>query len=426
MDKKNNQQNRNPVLLDYIQNLKAFKPNARYYLVSVMVTGMTMGGFRLLFNFFVLSLGYDEEILGNLITTSNLTALFMALPMGFLVDLWGRKNALVIRTLLLGISVAVMAVWPGMLVFFGMNILIGLAMSINSVVTGPFMMENSDEQERSYLFSFGSGIQMAAMSVGNWVGGYLPTWIGGYQNVDPESSTAYAGTMLIIAMVSTLGLIPVLFIKRNHLANVRDGVFAPIVFARENPKLLVKVFTPLLIVSIGAGLFVPFMNVFFREVHNLPDTTVGSLMAWGSLAMGAGLLVAPPLADRLGKLRLVVITQGLSIPFMILLGFSPLVWVSAAAFYFRMALMNMSSPIYQNFVLEQVRSDDRATVASLHSMIWSFGRSFSPSVSGSLQVSYGFGPPFIIAIGLYIVAIFLYWMFWLRKGNIVEQPTTAA
>ena len=425
MDKKNEKQIRNPVLLDYIRNLKAFKPNARYYLVSVMVTGMTMGGFRLLFNFFVLSLGYDEELLGNLITTSNLTALFMALPMGFLVDLWGRKNALIIRTLLLGFSVAVMALWPGMLVFFGMNILIGLAMSINSVVTGPFMMENSDEQERSYLFSFGSGIQMAAMSVGNWVGGYLPTWVGGYQQVDPESSSAYAGTMLIIALVSTIGLIPVLFIKRNRLANVRDGVFAPIVFARENPKLLVKVFTPLLIVSIGAGLFVPFMNVFFREVHHLPDTTVGSLMAWGSLAMGAGLLVAPPLADRLGKLRLVVITQGLSIPFMILLGFSPLLWVSAAAFYFRMALMNMSSPIYQNFVLEQVRPDDRATVASLHSMIWSFGRSFSPSVSGSLQVSYGFGPPFGVAIGLYIVAIFLYWLFWLRKGNIIEQPTTA-
>lgn len=176
-----------------------------------MVTGMTLGGFRLLFNFYVLSLGYDEELLGNLITTSNLTALFMALPMGFLVDFWGRKNALIIRTFLLGVSVAVMAVWPGTLVFFGMNILIGLAMSINSVVTGPFMMENSDEQERSYLFSFGSGIQMAAMSVGNWVGGYLPTWVGGYHNVDPESSAAYAGTMLMIALVSSLGLIPIFF-----------------------------------------------------------------------------------------------------------------------------------------------------------------------------------------------------------------------
>ncbi len=426
MKKKTNKPIRNPLLLDYLQNLRAFKPNARYYLVSVMVTGMTLGGFRLLFNFYVLSLGYDEELLGNLITTSNLTALFMALPMGFLVDFWGRKNALIIRTFLLGVSVAVMAVWPGTLVFFGMNILIGLAMSINSVVTGPFMMENSDEQERSYLFSFGSGIQMAAMSVGNWVGGYLPTWVGGYHNVDPESSAAYAGTMLMIALVSSLGLIPIFFIKRNRLVNVRDGVFAPVVFARENPKLLGKVFTPLLIVSIGAGLFVPFMNVFFREVHHLPDSSVGSLMAWGSLAMGAGLLVAPPLADRLGKLRLVVITQGLSIPFMILLGFSPLIWVTAAAFYIRMALMNMSSPIYQNFVLEQVKPDDRATVASLHSMVWSFGRSFSPSVSGSLQVSYGFGPPFILATGLYIVAIFLYWLFWLRKGDSVELPSKAA
>ena len=53
-------------------------------------------------------------------------------------------------------------------------------------------LENSEEQERAYLFSFASGIQMAAMSIGNWVGGYLPTWIGGYQQVGPESAQAYA------------------------------------------------------------------------------------------------------------------------------------------------------------------------------------------------------------------------------------------
>jgi len=425
MEEQTKNQHRRSILIDYLSNLRAFKPNARFYLVSVMITGATMGGFRLLFNFFVLSLGYDEEILGNLITTSNMTALLMALPMGYLVDLWGRKLSLIIRTILLGVAVGVMAIWPTVLIFFGMNILLGLAMSIGSVVTGPFMMENSSEQERSYLFSFASGIQMAAMSVGNWVGGYLPSWVGGYQNVDPESSSAYAGTMILIALVSTIGLLPILFIRRNRLANVRDGVFAPVVFARQNPKLLAKVFTPLLIVSIGAGLFVPFMNVFFREVHFLPDTNVGSLMAWGSLAMGVGLLIAPPLADRLGKLRLVVVTQGLSIPFMILLGFSPILWISVSAFYVRMALMNMSNPIYQNFVLEQVKPDDRATVASLHSMVWSFGRSFSPSVSGSLQVMYGFGPPFFIAISLYAAAIFMYWVFWLRSQSAKEHTPQA-
>jgi MFS family permease len=147
-------------------------------------------------------------------------------------------------------------------------------------------------------------------------------------------------------------------------------------------------------------------------------------MAWGSLAMGIGLLIAPPIADRLGKLRLVVITQGLSIPFMILLGFVPVFAVSAMAYYARMALMNMSNPIYQNFVLEQVDPSSRATVASLHSMIWSFGRSFSPSISGYLQVAYGFGPPFAIAIGLYALAILFYWLFFIRKSE--DQATVVA
>jgi len=400
---------------EYFQKLRAFRPNARYYLVSVIMTGFTMGVYRLLFNFYVLSLGYNESLLGNLITTSNMTALLVALPMGFLVDKWGRKVSLLVRTLIMVVAVGLMAIWPSVWLFYLMNVAFGFAMSLSSVVTGPFMMENSGEEERSYLFSFSSGLRMAAVAGGNWLGGYMPGWVGSARMVGPESSEAYGGAMLLIAVISLLGVVPILFIRRNYAADVRDGIFAPIEFTRKHPKMLAKLFLPLLIVSIGAGLFVPFMNVFFREVHHQPDPVVGSLMAWGALAMGVGLILAPPLADRMGKLELVVLTQALSIPFMVMLGFIPVFALSAAAYYVRMALMNMSSPIYQNFVLEQVDSSDRATVASLHSMVWSFGRSFSPSISGALQVSYGFGPPFIIAIALYAVAIFLYWAFWLRR-----------
>ncbi len=412
------------IIQEYTSNIKAFRPNARYYLVATMLSAAAMGVFRLLFNFFVLSLGYDEGILGNLITTSNMTALIMALPMGYLVDKWGRKNSLLTRNLILSSAVGVMALWPSAAVFFMMNAAFGVAMSIGSVVSGPFLMENSSEKERSYLFSFSSGLDMAAVSVGNWVGGYLPSWMGLWKNVNPESSAAYSSALLVIAGFSLLGLIPIMLIRRQRLANVRDGIFAPVKFAKDNPRLLGKLFIPLLIVSVGAGLFVPFMNVFFRVVHNQPDPVIGSLMAWGSLAMGVGLLLAPPLADRLGKLKLVVLTQGLSIPFMMMLGFAPVFWMSALAYYVRMALMNMSSPIYQNFVLEQVSPDERATVASLHSMVWSFGRSFSPSISGYLQMSAGFGPVFLIAIALYAVAISLYWVFWLRRKP-ARQPLAA-
>jgi MFS family permease len=395
-----------------------FRPNARLYLMTVLVTGIAMGVYRLIFNFYVLSLGYNEALLGKLITTNQFTALAFALPMGFLVDRWGRKNGLMARSILLALAVAGVALWPQMWVLYLMNICFGAVQSLSAVIMSPFLMENSGEQERTYLFSFSSGLMMVSASIGNWLGGYLPTWMGTYRNVNPESSIAYAWALASIALLAFLGMVPVAMLKVGKSEKMARN-FDPLRLLKEKPVLLVKLLLPSLIIATGAGLFMPFMNVFFREVHGQSDQVIGTLFAWGSLAMGAGLLLAPTIAARIGKIQLVVFSQGLSIPFMILLGFTPFT-VSALAYYVRMALMNMSTPIYQTFVMEKVDEADRTTVASLTSMVWNTGRAFSPSISGWLQVKYGFTPVFALAVLLYTCAVPLYWLFFLRKPKSVN------
>lgn len=410
---------------EYADRVRAFRPNTRLYLVYVAVLGAAMGVFRLLFNFYVLSLGFDEALLGGLITTGNMTALLAALPMGYLADLLGRKHSLLISGAGIGFSILGMVVWPSEPMFYTMNVLQGLAQSLSAVTMAPFMMENSGEQERTYLFSFSSGLLMGMASVGSWIGGYLPTWIAQARGVLPTSSTAYAGALLAVGITTLIGLAPLVFIRRQRLVGEGRTVFAPFAYAAKEPVLLTKLILPMLITSIGAGLIMPFMNVFFREVHHQPDPVIGSLFAWGSLFMGIGLLIAPPLADRMGKIQLVVITQGLSIPFLVLLGFSPVFWVSALSYYVRLALMNMSTPVYQTFVMERVESSARATVASLESMAWNFGWAFSPTISGILQVRYGFGPPFLGTIILYILSVILYWAFFLHKKDaLLPVPAT--
>ena len=404
-------------LRNYVERIRLFRLNARLYLLTVLITGVAMGVYRLLFNFYVLSLGYDEAVLGNLITTNQMTALLLALPMGYIVDRFGRKKALITRSLLLAGSVTGIAIFPNLAVFFAMNVVFGIVQSLSAVATAPFLMENSGEEERTYLFSFTSGLQMGSVFVGNWLGGYLPSWVGALRDFNPTSSSAYGGSLFAISLVAIVGFIPLLFIKPIKVKGGKDKNFSPFEFARNHPKLLSKILIPTLFISIGAGLFIPFMNVFFRVVHGQSDQVIGTLFAWGSLAMGIGLIIAPPIADRIGKIQLVMVTQGLAIPFMIMLGFSPVFGMSAAAYFIRMALMNMSNPIYQTFIMEQVDSTSRATVASLYSMVWSFGRAFSPSVSGWLQVAYGFDPVFGCAIVLYGIAITLYYVFFLRKGK---------
>lgn len=410
------------VIQEYGQRVGAFRPNARLYLLNVVLVGAAMGIFRLLFNFYVLSLGYDEALLGRLVTTNSLAALLAALPVGFLADRLGRKRSLLLSGGLTSLALTGMVLWPGVQVFYLTNVLFGLAQSLAGVTMGPFLMENSGEQERTYLFSFSSGLQMASASVGNWIGGYLPTWVGAWRGVAATGSLAYGGAVLVVAAGTAFALLPLAFLRTPRLEQSERSVFAPLQYAAAHPVTLGQLILPMLVTSIGAGLIMPFMNVFFRQVYHQPDPVIGALFAWGSLAMGVGLLLAPPLAERMGKIQFVVVTQALSIPFLILLGFAPWFWLSAAAYYVRVALMNMSGPVYQTFVMEHVEDSARATVASLVSMSWNFGWAFSPMISGWMQVRYGFGLPFLGTILLYCVSIYLYWAFFWKGGL---KPVTA-
>lgn len=402
------------VLNTYVERIRAFSPNARKYLLSIIIYGTVIGVYRLLFNFYILSLGYDEALLGNLVTAGNVTSLVMAFPMGYLADLIGRKASLISGFLVTGLSIMMMVLFPSVPMFIVMNILMGASQGLVAVTSGPFLMENSGEKERTYLFSFNSGLSMVANSIGNWIGGYMPTWFGSWLGVSATNARAYAWSMGIIVIGVVLALIPFSTLSNKRLPDSERSVFAPISFMKKHPRSLGKLILPMLITSIGAGLIMPFMNVFFRNVHQLSDSTIGVMFAWGSLAMAAGLLIAPPLAEKYGKIQVVVITQALSIPFLFMLGFGSF-GISATAYYIRIALMNMSSPIYSTFMMEQVDPNSRAMVASLANMAHNLGWAFSPTISGYLQVRYGFGPAFWLTIILYLVSIALYYFFFWKN-----------
>ncbi|MGA2505158.1 MAG: MFS transporter [Anaerolineales bacterium] len=414
------------ILDTYWTRIKQFSPNARLYLASAILTGAALGVYSLLFNFYVISLNMDVNIAGQLASMNSTTALILAVPMGYLADVLGRKNSLIISGAAVSLAIVGMVVWPVKWILFAMAALMGAAQSLSAVTMMPFLLENSGEQERTYLFSLGSGAQMTASFVGNSIGGSLPTWLGTRQGISPTSSAAYAGALAIVAAVSTVGLIPYFFMKLRHLEKSEQTHFAPLAYAAKKPAMLGKLILPILVTSFGAGLLMPFMNIFFRVAYHQSDPVIGNLLAWGALAMGVGLLIAPVLADRIGKIPVVVVSQGLSIPFLALLGFAPWFWLSGFAYYIRIALMNMSSPVYQTFVMEHTEPEARATVASLVNMANNFGRAFSPSVSGWMQVNYGFGPVYSGVLVLYTLSVYLYWRyFWHKKTGAIPLAVPA-
>jgi MFS family permease len=297
-----------------------------------------------------------------------------------------------------------------------MNVVMGISQSLTQISSGPFIVENSGQEERAYLYSFSMGFMNTANFVGNWIGGYLPKWMGLWRTVGSTSTSAYGWALSVAVIGFVVGVLPFAFIRQKRQEEMEErSIFAPLQYFKENPVLLGKLILPTLLISMGAGLVMPFMNVYFRTVHGQSDAVIGTIFAWGSAATALGMIIAPMLADRWGKMPVVMATQGLSIPFLAVLGFVPLFELVVLAYYVRVALMNMSTPIYQTFALEQITPSARGMVASLNSMAWSFGWAFSPIVSGWLQVNYGFQPAFLGTIILYTIAVLLYWRFFLRK-----------
>ncbi|HEX6384269.1 MAG TPA: MFS transporter [Anaerolineae bacterium] len=411
----------------YVGKVRLFRPNARLYLLNLVISSVAFGVYALLFNFYVLSLGYDEALLGRLLSANSTAALIGAVPAGYASDRLGRKVSLLISGLVTALAVAGMVVWSNVPGLVAMNVLMGLAQSLGAVTLAPFLMENSGDEERTYLFSFTFSLQMIVGMVGFWIGGRLPGWLAGAAGSVDNSPVGYTWALVAVAGLACLSLAPLLFMRLPAPKRpVGASPLAPFRYARQHPSLLGKLTSPVLVTSLGAGLFVPFMNVFFRNSYHVDDATIGSLFAAGSLVMGLGFLVGAPLADRYGKIKLVVLTQILFIPSLVLLGFAPWFWLSAAAYLVRVVLMTMDDPIYQTFVMERVEENARATVASLLSMAWSFGWAAGPTISGWLQVEYGFAPVFLSVIATYIIAIYLTLRFFVWQKESVAEIAGAA
>ena len=403
--------------------MRLFTRNAASVLIFSAFTGLVFGVFRLLFNFYVLSLGgYDERFLGLLTSVSSAASLAMAIPAAYIADRFSQKRVMIASSLIGVVTFIGLVLLPtrGLLIFF--NILSGLAMTVRQVAIAPFLMSNTSEEERQYVFSFQFGLNTIASFVGNLVGGLLPMWLGAAVGAAPTDTLSYQLALGSMTLLSLLSIGPLLLI-RDMPPDDKRRIAMPWTLMWQHRVLLTKLILPQWIIGLGAGMMMPFMNLYYRNVFGQSDVVIGYLFASGALAMAIAQFIAPPMAERMGKVNTVVLTQALSIPFLISLGVAAWIvprggdlrlWFAIAwlAYLVRLALMNLSGPVYQTFILEQVPTNACALATSLNNIAFQFGWVLSPQLSGWLQIRYGFTPVFLSTSILYAIGIAITWAFF--------------
>jgi MFS family permease len=396
----------------YLSKVRHFSHNARVYIVYYFLLSIHMGIYGVIFNLYILRLGFREDLLGLMISIVFISTGVAALPAAMLCDRLGRKTTLLIAIVITTAALLLLYTITSLDLLLVLSAVYGVGTAFYTVAGSPFLMENSTPDERMHLFSVNSALSQVAYIIGCLAGGSMPNLLAS-AGIDPTGPTIYRYTLFISLAVIVLSAIPILFMAETRVKPRPIKRFAVLGATVRSPKIQ-KLIIINGLVGIGAGMIVPFFNVYFHNMLSATTGQIGLIYSVGEMVMIVGLMIIPLAVERFGKIKTIAFTELASIPFLILLAFMTNIYVAAFAYIMRMTLMNMGNPAINSFNMELMGDEQRATVSSLTSMSWYMCMALSAYVSGIMMAGSNYVLPFMVTCVTYLCSASLYYVFFYR------------
>jgi MFS family permease len=436
-------------LRSYITGFRGFERDARVFLVTTVLSSGAISLFWINFNLYLAALGIDPSTIGLIATTGALSSALAALPASILSDRIGRRLAMIVGAALSSVALGGLLFATEIPFLFMLAVLYGAGQQMLFVVAIPFLTERSRPEHRNELFALQFAITNGTQVVAALAGGAIAAAVAAATGHGAGSPEAY---QVLLALM--LGLMVAALVSLLRLSDDRPGKRPQVVeepaattvvpatsrsgravrrldrvgIRVRNPGFAARLLLPGFLISLGAGQVIPFLNLFVVGRFGLDLSEVNAVFAVTAFGTMLAILLQPALARRYGKIGSVVIVQAASIPFLVVLGFAPLVWLVIIAMAVRNSLMNAGNPILNAFVMEQVQPAERATMAAAMNLLWSLGWVIAGLYYSVVQLLLGFERGytvnFITIIVLYSVATALYWL-WFRHAEAPQEAAAA-
>lgn len=466
------------LLADYIQQFGRFQRNARLFLLSNLLSGVTLGILLVLYNLYLASLGYKTDFIALVLFAGTLGAGIAIFPAGLLIDRIGGKLILIWSSLAIGVMGIGQILFRTPFPLVATGFVVGIAAAFQLVVTAPYLSANSTTAERTHLFSLNIVLTLGATVLGEILGGALPIWIRGipwliaprapwleWALASQVEARSYQLAMLFAGIIAIPSLIPYFFMSNDRPPRpVKQSSMQPASSTTTSPeqplrtptasltaltqtvplatvplerqpwhrqvaatlaswrvylrpeKLRATVKSPIValivvqvLVATGAGLFIPYFNLFFVQ-HLRASSALFGLIDGAANGLNALLtLLAPLLAARVGKVASIVFTRLASIPVLLTVGLSGVLPLAAALYPLRQGLMDMSSSIFQVFSMEEIPQERRGLANSSYQAAYQVALALSSTLGGLIIAYAGYTPVFISAALLYLLSITIFW-----------------
>ena len=290
----------------------------RRFLVASSIVGFCLlnGIHAVLFNLYLLRLGYGPEFVGWVSAVGTLSFALSALPAGLLASRIGLRRAMTLGLVigafgfgLLSISdvipVPARAPW---LIVNRVVAIVGLALFF--VNATPFLAGATTEEARDHAYSIRMVLDSLAGFSGSLIGGVLPGLIALLLGISPEHPAAYRYTLLaasVICLPAAWAMSSIPEVETEQETEPEAG--QAVVWERGvfPVSLIGAMALVVLLRGAGVGTSRTFFNVYMDDGLGMPTARIGLLLAVIQLLAVPAALLTPVLTARRGAFRVTLV-----------------------------------------------------------------------------------------------------------------------
>lgn len=403
---------------EWSAQIKTYNQNIRLAILANIFIQIGLGIFMVIYNFYIRELGYSEQVNGQVISMTSLATALILIPAGLLSDRFGRKKVMLMGAIATGLVLLLRSVVELQSLLISFAFLTGITSAFLQVSAIPWLAENSKPEQRVHLFSIHFAVMTGANVVGNFGGGVLTDLFSIYTT--PLNSIRL--TLIFGGIIFLIGLFPLLRFKEMKRPkgekSKKDSLLGKIKLHNDSFKIILLFAIAQIIIGIGAGLVIPYLNLYFADRFQASNSIIGLIISLGQAATAVAMIIGPLMVRKFGEVKAVVILQLMSLPFLLITAYTENLWLAAIGFLFRQALMNAGNPIQMSLMMSKVDDSMKGLANSVNQMMFNLGWAVMGPVSTGIVVMYGeyWGYAMVFSITAFLYLIGSIYFFVVFKG----------
>lgn len=288
------------------------------------------------------------------------------------------------------------------------NILWGISFLCFQVTALPYILRNSKREMHTEAIS----LSFATFSIAGISSGIIIFLL---KSINPELFVEKT----ILQVISCLSFLSIFFIARiKIIEEIPIKTEKRFDLRNFDWRLIFKALAPTLIISTGAGLTIPFIGIFFYNIHHVDSHEFALYGSASAVLVAIGAILVPKIKRSLGYRVAVPVTQSIAVIALALLASTE--WFKEASFavdialicyLIRQPMMNIPGPMVSEISMNYVGRRNREIVSGLTSAIWSGSWFISSRIFKELrEEGFAYVNVFLITAGLYALGVIWYYI----------------